>query len=552
MDSAVPNYTTQTQAARKFGVHEITLRSSQPHANPFTPLCTVTFTPPSARAAEKTVSVDAFYDGGDTWRARVYLSESGEWRWSASAPADPQLDGQSGAFSCADSVLRGRLLPRPDCPTHWMTEDGRGFLNLNDTAYHLFRAAEPDWQAYLRDDAALGITSVRASSLGGPAWQLPSGADSWPWQGADTSRFNLARFQTTDQRLRWMLDELPDLYVQFILLGLIEWGKDSTGEAWFALPTADRLNTLRYMLARWAAFPQIFWLIVNDMHCTPDFPNNHALVREVGAYVAAHDPWHHLLSVGPRRKMAFPFHPHDNPWVSYVHIEEQYDLNAEAMQAYQGWDLPVFLGEDRYEQDRATRDPRHPAYFFRWLFWSWLLAGGSASYGGRWRTLTPYTCTGQVPYATGWGGDDEITYTRGLSGLDSLLPIQRFFSARGLDLGAFQPDDSLLVNPPAPYPPHMARRAWEEILGYHPNPRPLPLEEPNPQRLLAPADSPAQFTLDLRQAPHAFSVEWYRPTDGLALPGETLPAGQIVTLTAPWPADVVCHLKRHEAARKLD
>ena len=32
----------------------------------------------------------------------------------------------------------------------------------------------------------------------------------------------------------------------------------------------------------YAAFPQIFWLIVNDAHYGPEYPNNNAFAREVG------------------------------------------------------------------------------------------------------------------------------------------------------------------------------------------------------------------------------------------------------------------------------
>src|SRR5690606_13843792 len=111
---------------------------------------------------------------------------------------------------------------------------------------------------------------------------------------------------------------------------------------------------------------------------------------------------------------------------------------------YASWNQHIFLGEDRYEHDRKTRDPLHPDYFFRWLFWSWLLSGGSTSYGGRWRTLTPYSQTGEVPYSTNWGGQDEITYSQRLSGLDSIPHIKSFFTSHGIELWQFTSDDPLV------------------------------------------------------------------------------------------------------------
>ena len=62
-------------AAIKFGVHEVLLTGDGSVANPFDTLVTVTFTPSSG--ANQARTVPAFYDGENTWRARVYVSEPG-------------------------------------------------------------------------------------------------------------------------------------------------------------------------------------------------------------------------------------------------------------------------------------------------------------------------------------------------------------------------------------------------------------------------------------------------------------------------------------------
>ncbi len=85
---------------------------------------------------------------------------------------DKSLDGRRGGFTAEGSSLRGRLLTHSKNPRQWMTEDGRWFLNLNDTAYYLFSGAdyrgEPitdaDFAAYVSDAVARGITSFRATA----------------------------------------------------------------------------------------------------------------------------------------------------------------------------------------------------------------------------------------------------------------------------------------------------------------------------------------------------------------------------------------------------
>src|SRR5829696_963870 len=51
-------------------------------------------------------SVDGFWDGGPSWRARFKPDELGEWTFSTtcSDTANSGLHGQSGAFVCVDSV----------------------------------------------------------------------------------------------------------------------------------------------------------------------------------------------------------------------------------------------------------------------------------------------------------------------------------------------------------------------------------------------------------------------------------------------------------------
>ena len=137
-DSAAPaaarqNFTRWYQTASRFGVHEVFFKRDHTLERPFVLAVQVTFTPPSGDASAR--NVEAFHDGGTVWRAQVYVSESGRWAWVSRCAADPKLDGRHGAFEAAPSSLRGRLLAHPRSPKQWITENGKWFLNLNDTAY---------------------------------------------------------------------------------------------------------------------------------------------------------------------------------------------------------------------------------------------------------------------------------------------------------------------------------------------------------------------------------------------------------------------------------
>ncbi len=537
------NFSSGTQPARQYGMHEIVLRGDGSVANPFDTRATITFTPPSGAA--NAITVDLFYDGEDVWRGRVYVSEAGEWAWATASEDDALLDGQGGVFSAEESDLRGMLRQHPDDPKQWATDDGQWFLNLSDTAYRLFEQQQTRWRDYVQDAAEQGITSLRSGALGGwewlPAEQGEFGASNYPWDGDDLTRFNLEKFQTTDKRLQWMLNNFPDMYVQMILFGQIHWETQEAGEAWASVPPEIREQTMRYMIARWAAYPQLFWLTANDLDCSPNLPLNRAYTLEVGRYFAAHDPWGHLLSAGPARDQPFCFTEGDEAeWVSYIHLEGSHELDAQYALEYEDIPLHVFFGEDYYEQEHPTRSPENPAYFQRWLYWSWLLAGGSANYGGRYWVIHPYDKTGILPFE-----HRDMKYGA-LKGLDSVPHIPVYFEERGLDLVGFVRDDGLARNLSGENDVRRPRVAYrgdlDEVLVYHPNARSAGA------RATVRADVAASLSIDLSEQPYRYSVEWYRAADGAAEMGEALAGGAVVQLSAPWVgADVVLRLVKQDA-----
>jgi len=537
-----PNFTSGDGPARKFGVHEIVLAGDATGANPFDTLATVRFVPPSGPASAKTVH--AFHDGGGAWRARVYVTEEGTWTWSSACAKDPGLDRKEGAFSARGSHLRGLLKVHPSNPRQWATDDGKWFLNLNDTAYPLFNGTAGDGQPipfadfteYVKDAAAQGITSFRAASI----FYIDDDAQAWKkffFEDAEFSRFRLEHFQRTDARLRWMLDHHPDLYVQFILFprGSL-WGKDEA--VWQTFSEAVRERLLRHMVARYAAYPQIFWLVVNDAHYGPEFPRHNAMAREVGKFLKDKDPWGHPVSTGPARNRGFHFA--DEDWATYLHLEHEHDLGAAECRKYASHPKPVFLGEDRYEHDHGSK--RDPAFMRSWqrrLFWAWLLSGGSANYGGRFWTLHPYRQSGTRVAKNPKNG---VAFPKGLEGLDSVPHIPKYFAERKIELSRFEPASELVSDTSGggtgSGAPKAMRSGAEDLLIYHPNAA--------SEGRTADVDRTrkAGLRVDLRPFSSAFEVEWFRPEDGAAQAGDRVKGGAVVDLTSPWVGgDVVVRLK---------
>ena len=70
------------------------------------------------------------------------------------------------------------------------------------------------------------------------------------------------RFQNADSRLIWIFNNYPNLYIQSNLFGT------QVQSTWMSLPQSVRNNTLDYMIARWSAFPSLFYIISEDKELT--------------------------------------------------------------------------------------------------------------------------------------------------------------------------------------------------------------------------------------------------------------------------------------------
>lgn len=577
--SAAPaNFTRGSETAKQFGVHEIVLTGNGSVANPFDTDVTVTFTPPSGSSGE--MAVKAFFDGGDTWRARLYVSESGQWTWASQSADDEKLHGVRGSFGAVPSNLRGKIRAHPKNNRWWATDDGRTFLNLADTAYILFRSPndpiqpvrEETFRLYVKANVRLGITSMRAGGCGGYAgWSrfvrgvMPSyNRSNWCWQEDYTTsgsnryweRFDLDRFQTTDRRLQWLLDNYPDMYIQLIM-------GSKVGSRWFRIPLPYRRRTVAYMIARWSAWPQVFYQIVNDTQYTgPKGKVNQAMVREIGGFVAEIEPFGTLRSAGAKRNADNPFTLlADWTWHTYFHTQETTEIDAHVCDYYyQDVHVPVHIyhGEDIYEQDNRSVEATlaDPRYYFRRLFWSVLLSGGSPTYGGRYAVLHPYDATAGREWRI---QREKLVFSEPLVGLDDIVHVKDYFTLRSIDLGLFTPDDGAAVATPTPKPERngpsraqCARRHFEEYLVY------LPCAQDGerggnreggsgPQKSrgacrVDPKKTPG-VRLDLRNATGTYQVEWYRVDDRTSRRGAPIEGGGFRLVTSPWQgADVVVRL----------
>jgi hypothetical protein len=513
-----------TTTASHRGVYEVTLSAPVAGRNPYTDIgVRVTFTRPDDSEA----TVDAFYDGSDTFKARAYCDALGEWRWTVDSNLD-SVSGRSGTFRVLSSNLKGKLRRHPADPRQLAYDNGDWFLHLGDTGYRYVVDTEPHWKAYIDQAVKMGATKIRA-------WFARARHDVQVLFTDDRRQLNLSYWQEIDRRVAYALESYPD-----VMLGLIPYAEDT--EEIRRYGKGDNVAPLigRYAQARFSAFPNVYWVASNDMiilgdgmRQARDAAETDALkdrevpyeaIDRIGRDMAAREPWDTLLTNHQSRGSGYAYV--DAPWSDIIDLEDIDQVAGRRILEYHGKrDQPIILDEDRYE---CYRQPEHDRYFFRRLMWASLLSGGSATYGGL-RTYEPYEegeCQGVAGYF------DAVEQGLLEDGAHDLQHIRAFFHESGLTLVNMNPDDDLVGADPYRW---KAMRGESTIIVYLANP-----SGATPQSDREGATAPS-VTLEVPVG--NFKGQWFDPSEGTWQAAGAIGSGRRV-LTAPGPGDWVLLLRQ--------
>lgn len=169
----------------RWELHEFTLRGRAHAANPLRDAALVgEFTSPVG----KTIVVDGFFDGDDTWRLRFTPDEEGEWRYRSRGEG-VELS-QVGRLHCTPSNRKGFVRVHPDNPYAFSHADGTPFFPMGDTCYGLLDDSPitPGLRAeYLETRRSQHFNFVRMRVGHSEAQAASDPASYWAWGGRPTS-----------------------------------------------------------------------------------------------------------------------------------------------------------------------------------------------------------------------------------------------------------------------------------------------------------------------------------------------------------------------------
>ena len=238
-------------------VFEVALESERTHEHPLWDVTvSVRFSGPDGERA-----VDAFWDGGRTWRARFSPDRPGEWRWRSQCARDGGLDGREGGFRCVpyageNPVYRHGPVQLSANRRHLVYADGTPFLWLADTSWNGAIRSEPDdWALYLRTRRQQGFTAVQFVTTQWRACSRDARGEVAYLDGAKVG-VNPRWFQRLDARFD-AVNAYGLVAAPVVLWACVEGDPGRT----LSLENAARLA--RYICARYGAH-QAVWLLAGD------------------------------------------------------------------------------------------------------------------------------------------------------------------------------------------------------------------------------------------------------------------------------------------------
>ena len=305
--------------------------------NPYLDLAlTATF-----RYKSRAMTVAGFYDGEDSYKIRFMPDELGDWNWTTTSSA-PALHGKSGSFSCIEPEPgnRGPVSVRDGC--HFGYADGAPFVQCGTTCYAWAFQPETTRRQTIETLSTSPFNKLRMCLF--PKWYQHNRKEPpmypFPRNGEvnDYSTFNPAYFRHFD---RLILD-LRRIGVQADLIlfhPYDKWGYQ-------AMPAEVDDRYLRYAIARYSAYRNVWWSLANEFDLLKAKTN--VDWDRYARILTEYDAFDHLRSI----HYCYHQYEYGRGWCTHAGVQDsRMQLGA---QWRSDWGKPVVFDECKYEGNIAS------------------------------------------------------------------------------------------------------------------------------------------------------------------------------------------------------
>ena len=245
-----------------------------------------------------------FFDGDDTWKIR--FSPTVEGKWSFVTRSDiTDLDGKRMELLCTPNKTRnvhGGLLIDQVHSRHFVYEDGTRYFMMGyecDWLWALDSLSDRNYalDKFLSKLAANGFNNIIMNSYAhDTAWRVGNTDPDdygpppfYAWEGTNEvpnhSRFNLKYWKHYDKVIESLNRHGITAHIMIKVYNkMVNWPRKGSPE--------DDLF-FRWMIARYAAYPNVHWDLSKEANNEPDVMYKTDRLR----FIRANDPYHRLVTV---------------------------------------------------------------------------------------------------------------------------------------------------------------------------------------------------------------------------------------------------------------
>ena len=312
-----------------------------------------------------TITVQGFYAGEGTYKVRFLPRKPGTYTWKTTG-----LVEASGTESCAEEAVGHGLVQAKG--THLQFEDGMPFYSFGTTVYALVHQSEALILETMESLKQSPFNKIRLCVF--PKWFMYNYVEPelFPFHRDEAGHWDPEQpdYAYWDH-LESCLKQLFEMGFQVDLILFHPYDYDHWG--FDRLPQKDNLTYLDYLLRRLSAFPDLWWSLANEYDVC--FEKTQEDWEEIEAYVADHDPYHHLLS------MHQCIVPWDHARENITHASFQtWQVNRTAAWQKQ-FKKPILIDECGYEGDLPYEWGCHSGRTLTELFWKTTVFGGYCTHG---------------------------------------------------------------------------------------------------------------------------------------------------------------------------
>ncbi|HHV10797.1 MAG TPA: DUF4038 domain-containing protein [Clostridiales bacterium] len=307
------------------------------------------------------ISVPGFYAGGGVYKVRFYPREAGLYQWKVSGIIEA-----SGEELC-EASRDGHGMVKAN-GTHFQHEDGTMYLPFGTTVYALLHQEKALTDETMGTLSRSPFNKVRFCVFPKHFDYNHNDPEYFAFEKTE-GKFDVHRpcfvfWDAMEQRLA----ELGKMGIEADLILFHPY--DKWGFA--TLPREDCLVYLDYATRRLSAFPNLWWSLANEYDL---LDKSMDCWKEFARYIAAHDPYGHLLS----NHNFIRFWDFANPETTHVCIQ---DKNVEEVKKWtKKYNKPVIYDECGYEGNTAQSWGNLSAFEMVNRFWTACVCGGYCTHG---------------------------------------------------------------------------------------------------------------------------------------------------------------------------